>query len=419
MDETKWFLDEIDELRRRGIVDEETAKSLSEYFNNKQENAERNYFMVTMTIIGVALMLSGAVIFCACYFNAMPQGLRLAISGLPLAVGFGVGCHAIITNQRGYISEGAAALSGIGIAVLYGMLSRVYSMECSVTEFAMTVMTFCLPIVYIFDSMLLATFYSIGLLFITGYSDGPLMNMAYLLAIVPFALYKLRTKSISKVAARYIIIMLSIYDAICFAGYYPPLFIGVLLVLGLYGGWEIYEHDRRFTNNPWLPLSFALWVLFLALISCRIDFFSIPEGGRQGALCYWIATGGLIALLLAVFPREHWDAKRIVPLIPILLSIVPISSPVNPVLISVVASCYMFLFGAVLVHNGMRKRSAILFNGGLAMLAALVTCRLFDFQIQLLHRAIGLVALGAIFLAANAIFAFRHRKADKQTEVTK
>lgn len=403
---------EIQMLQEKGLIPLENAESIQSYYET-QKKINPKYAVGATSAAGILLVLAGAVLLISNFWANFPVYLKLLFSAAPLLAAVWVGFFTFTSSKGRAWREFSAVLTVAGSAFLAVMINHIYDLVwCDDQILFQLTMFIALILIYLFGSGILTIAYCVGLFFIVA---PQLVEYIAVVLVMPYILTHLRHKSPGHVAMRYASLILGVYGFLNFGLVYPPLAAGALVVLFLFGGWEIYQRNREsIFLNPWLAAGFIGFVLFLVVGGNYNNFYHFSEFRAQTKLFYWLSTGGLLAILAAVFPRRRWDAKRIIPLITVLGMIIPLNQAVDPLWMRIFVIVTGVLFALASISNGIRKAEVWLFNGGLIVLAIVAYCRFFDREISVAIRAIGLVSLGSLFILANIIFFLFNLRREKR-----
>ena len=170
----RWFLRELPRLREAGVVDDAALQKLREHYIDRLSSRKgpREYFVLVMGIVGAAMLAAGAILAINYNWDMFTNLNRCIIGAIPLAVGFIWGIIALCRNNNRGEREGAAIVSAGGIATLIAVVSQVYHVGGDFSDYMLLVLALSLPLVYIFNSIGLATMYVLGLFFIIGNSHS-------------------------------------------------------------------------------------------------------------------------------------------------------------------------------------------------------------------------------------------------------
>ena len=406
---------EIQLLKEKGLIPPENVENIQKYYENEKK-INPKYAIGATSIAGILLVLAGGVLRASSFWADFPVWLKLVFAAAPLVAAGWAGFFTFTSNKGRAWREFSAVLTAFGSTFLAVMIPKIYDLAWVDTQQTVRLtMLVSLLLIYIFGSSILTILYSIGLFFNVG---DQMIDYIAVMLVMPYILTHLRHDSPGRIAIRYAALIIGIFGFFDFGLFYAPLALGTLAVVLLFGGWELYQRNREsLFLNPWLTAGFVGFVAFLAAASSFNKIYDINPGNGQYKLFYWLSTGGLLAVLAAVFPRRRWDAKRIIPIIIILGMIFPLNQAVNPLWMRIFVIATGALFFLALISNGIRKSESALFNGGLFGLAILAYCRFYDTGISVLVRSIGLVALGSLFILANIIFFLVNIRREKRQKL--
>lgn len=418
---------DLAELREEGVLSPENAARLEDYYQ-KKEARDYRYFALVIAFVGALLIVSGVGLLCSFVWGSFPLAGKLALSALPLAAG-ALCAFYTFTSRPGLLGREISALLNFGgIAFFTFMVLKLYRISPDPRCLSAVALGITLALIYIFGSAILSLVYAAGL-FVFSYiqmfgvaSGEKSADFIALAAVMPFILTHLKSNYPERVVIRYATLILALFGLLNFSAYYPPLQWAAVTVVLLLGGWEIYlRKQEHFLGNPWLLAAFVSLLGFLAVTGSYAECFQTPDVATTlTRTTYWLATGGVLAILAVVFPRRRWDAKRLLPVILVIAMILPLTNGTSPLAMRITVNVIGALLGVALMINGIKKYQFVLFHGGLLILAVLIGGRFFDLGISVPLRAGGLIALGVLFILANFIFVLilhRRQRAAKTAEV--
>ena len=412
----RWFLREISILREAGVIEEETAKKLREYYNDRLAHrpAKRNYFILMMGILGAFLVAAGAILAINYNWDMFSNFKRIIICAIPLFCGFIWGVAALARNNNRAEREGAAALTAAGIVTLTAMLSQIYHTGGNFQSFMIYVLALSLPLVYIFNAMGVATIYVAGLFCIISSSTNPIWYAAGIVAFLPYLFYHLFTPTSYRTWARYLACLVAIFGMVSCSELNPMFSCFSVATLGLLAGRELYEKRTKMRRNPWMIPGFFFMLILLCMMAVNGDsFYKSKLSCTPGEVAaYWIFNGITLFMMLVSYLRRRLDIERFMSGL-WLLMLVPgfFSWGRNFAQYAYsVAMIYAVIFGVLLLCRGFRRNHISIFNGGLLLIISQFATHFFTTDIGLLYRAGGFIIIGLGFIAANIFFA---RKAAK------
>ena len=158
----RWLLDELPRLREQDLITAETENVLREHYAARLTPGV-NYFMLALGILGVALIGGGIILIFNYNWDMLSQAQQIGVSFLPLLLGFAVSLFTLIRGKSQLWREASAILTAAGGAVAVALLSQIYQIHGSLSDYMMLVLITSLPLIFIFDSIGLATLYSFGI----------------------------------------------------------------------------------------------------------------------------------------------------------------------------------------------------------------------------------------------------------------
>ena len=408
-----WFLDEIPILKDKGIIQDDIASALTEHYRSNLAAlpTPRNIFSLVIGILGVVITVAGAILFLNYNWDMFPKSVRIALASIPLLLGAITAYSTISKDKTQVWREGSAIMTSAGAATLIAVLSQIYHTGGELYEFMFLISLLSLPLIYIFNSIGLATLYIFFSFFVIGWKIPPWWNTVLLALILPYIFYHLWKNSKWCIWC----CLLSLFGAISLlfgssVEVYGAFTLSILCSIFIVAGMELLKSGVTFGKNPWLIPAFAVQTIMLALGSSWGGFSRCHWGEPPEMLwTFAIVNGVLFIGYMLLFFKKHITFEKIAGLLFIVLTAVPmllkrenmwLFSDKMPFFYNI----YMVIYGIALIGYGIRQKSLLLFNGGAATLAIFTACRFFDSDIGLLARSLGLMVLGIGFLLANRFF---------------
>ena len=156
-----WFLDEIPILKDKGIIQDDTASALTEHYRSNLAAlpTPRNIFSLVIGILGVVITVAGAILFLNYNWDMFPKSVRIALASIPLLLGAITAYLTISKDKTQVWREGSAIMTSAGAMTLIAVLSQIYHTGGELYEFMFLISLLSLPLIYIFNSIGLATLY--------------------------------------------------------------------------------------------------------------------------------------------------------------------------------------------------------------------------------------------------------------------
>lgn len=429
----RWFLDELPKLREAGVIDSDTEENLQQYYRNRLATAPppQKYFLMALSIIGSVMIAGGIILLFNYNWDMLTKPARIAIAFLPVALGMVLSFYALFAGRSQVWREGAAVLTSAGTAVAIALLSHIYHTGGTLSEFMTLVLLLSLPLIYVFDSIALATLYAVGLFMTLDRSDVPswlLTASGLLVGVLPFAgWHLLREKSPYRTWMRYLAMGFAVFAIVAFGDKYSlGLFLYTVCAVFMLASMRLRDNRERMCRNPWLPASFCHLLVLLAIGTYAgggTFEITLYQKTTKGILYFWLAEGAFLLGFALLFVRDYlskqMDFHRLMMLVLILIALLGIlleAYNADHIYMRIVLIAYMGILGVTLLMRGSREADMLIFNGGLLTCALLFGLRFFDTDIGLLPRAIGFIVIGLGFIGANVFFSRKLGRA-KSTEV--
>jgi len=416
----QWLLNELPGLRERQIISAETEEALRKHYSAKIEPG-RNYFLLALGILGVALIGGGIILIFNYNWDILSQAQQIAVSFLPLLLGFAVSLFTLIGGKPQLWRETSAILTAAGGAVAVALLSQIYQLNGSLSDYLMLVLVTSLPLIFIFNSIGLATLYSFGMFGLMDFRSVP--NIAHAVIVVGILAYLIlnqRAASPFRTAARYLMLPVILFTLQRYCDHCPPLMLFTMAGLFLLLGCDLGDEEVGFWRNPWFPTAFLLMTIMLAISAESNHLFNIPlyAKGTVKTVWFWIVEGILLAGAAAItirnILRKGMDVFR--GMIPVMLVLVlagyllqVMGAEQYVLLFRGAMNCFMGAFGISLLCTGFRKNSLLVFNEGMLLCAVLFAVRFLSADFGLLARGIGMIAAGLVIIGANVYLSKRIR----------
>ena len=208
----KWILSEIPQLTEQGIIQSDTASLLEAHYRSRLENlpSPQRIFSLVSGIIGIVMSVAGVILFLNYNWDMFPKVLRITLAALPLAAGALVSYFTIMAGKGQLWREVSAILTSAGAGTLIAVLSQIYHTGGELHEFMFLLLLISLPLIYIFNSIGLASVYVILSFWVNGWNITPWWSTFVLLLLFPWLLFHLREKSPWKVWGRYLTLLAGI-----------------------------------------------------------------------------------------------------------------------------------------------------------------------------------------------------------------
>lgn len=410
---------ELSVLLNNGVISEETASRIKEFYSTKKSNSNQRLFII-YGILGALLVGLGIILILAHNWDQLSRTTKSIFAFIPLTIGQVLCIYALWKKSDSAAwRESSATFLAVSIGASIALMGQIYHLPEDPESFLLTWTLLGLPLVYLMRSSMSSLLYIMGITAYAVQSGYPHSDEPYwiyfllLLAIIPHYLQLLRQKFESSFST------------------YHHWFIGLSIIICL--GILPTRHDEQ------------LFVLYMSLLALFIQLGKLPaftnSKTRNNAYLLLGALGALIILFILSFDSlwvswrltltplsSRLSATEMLVSYPIIASAVAIyflrkrrQSAVGINLLEFTSILFPIIFfigvssssGAVLVNllvlgigiltlrSGSQKEHLGLMNAGLLIIAILIICRFSDTNMSFVVRGVLFVLLGTGFFLAN------------------
>ena len=434
----RWLEGELPGLVADGLISADTAARLKERY--KAAETHSNLGFILLATVGSALVGAGIILLVAHNWDDLSRPLRTFIAFLPLLVALALGLFVLLRRVDATAwRESVAILDIAAVGAAISLVSQIFQIQGSLTDFLLVWTLLSLPIVYLLQSTAAAAGYIAG---ITWWlvekadwwpqrTNGAMLYWLLLALVIPFylgALRRNRSGPVFKFLSVILIVSLTVavgvtssltktgLGNVAYAGFFTAVYL-----------WGIYLSDDDHLNAVSLLGGIGIGVTAIVLTFEDIWRFRSNDFWDKLGTERWIAlTIQLLWPLLAVLLAGwiYWRRKEfpyaitaaVLPLVAmacwLCANFAPVAEYASKTPFSLGGAALMNVFtlalGVELLVRGIRAGSITRANFGLAVIAVLALCRFFDSDLSFVARGLGFIAVGAGFLIANIIF-FRKR----------
>lgn len=401
----QWFLSELPDLQKSGIISQETAQALETHYKaelNSVSGRMQTLFIRGILLIGVLLIACGIILLTAYNWDMLPRTGKAAVTFIPFLL---TGTFGILTLIKGWgkvCRESSALLIFASIATLISMISQIYHLDGSMFDFFTLLLALTLPLVYIFNAVFLANVYALFLFFFIASSNEDGIHscwlpFAYMILWLPYAGWILKNSSseLARNTMRGAVLVAAAGLPIRMSHHQVPFYLAAGASFFLLAGAITREKTKSFFSGTWLYAGYLIMTIWLLIFSGgKIADFSIS---KIHSGYFWIVWGifiaGIISCLILSRKKEYFIFAAF-PFLAFLLFF-------NSAFTALAFMGYLLLAAAVMIDTGFRRRELFLINLGLFQILLLAVVRFFDSFYGILTRSIVFMALGALLIAAN------------------
>lgn len=407
---------DLRELESEGIISSEVARKIVDYYQAK-EGSRRGSMVLVFGILGSILVGLGIILILGHNWDLFSKSTKLILAVIPLVLGQAGLAYALWARPSRTWLEGASGFLVLAVGACTAMVSQIYHIGGDMEQFMLVWILLTLPILYLSGSGSAFILLMCGITFhgsLTGYGSEPTWYVYWvlLLAVVPFYYRKL----IQQPAA----------NATLFYHWAVALSVTVLV-----GAWPTDEHEVLFLS--YTSLFGCFYLIGSRYLTTRYNAYQISGSGGLVVLLLilsfgdsWtdlnaqlINNGNAISLIgytlltltgiaLLVNRLSKTDPVAFVFLVVLILSLLAGWLPIAPLLINLL----ILGLGVWAIRSGVKKQHLGELNGGLLLIAALITCRFFDQDFSFVVRGVSFVVIGIGFFIANYLMIKRRTEHD-------
>lgn len=409
------ILKDINELLNAGVITDEEANKISEYYQEKAELPNNRLFIV-FGILGAILVGLGIILIIAHNWDELSKITKTTYAFLPLLIGQILCGFTLIKKQDSVVwRESATALLFFAVGAIISLVSQIYNIPGNLGSFLLLWMLLCLPLIYIMRSSVASLLYWIGITYYaceTGYwsvhTSGVYFYWLLLLGALPhyYLLYKKNPGSNFMIFHTWIIplsIVISLGTLADKTGEW--MYISYFSLFGLFsilGNSQFFNLQNTLNNTYKIVGSLGAIGLLLAL---SFDWFWMDL--RTGDLLYTFSIGSpeflaaviltLLAGVILFYKKGEFNIMETVFIFFIPIFFLGQVSVIAVVLVNVL----VFVIGIFKIMEGVKKDHLGIVNYGLLIMTALILCRFFDTDLSFILRGILFVLIGVGFFATN------------------
>jgi uncharacterized membrane protein len=414
------LLNELSDLVKSGVISQETAERISDYYQTEKKQSSNRLFIV-FGVLGAVLVGLGIILIMAHNWDQLSRGTKTFFAFLPLLTGQ-ILCGTVLIKKQDSVAwrESTSAFLFFATGACIALVSQIYNIPGNLSPFLLTWMILCLPLIYLMKSSITSLLYISGITYFaceSGYwsvsFSNPHLYWLMIAAAVPwyYHLFKKNPES-NFTKFHHWIFPLSIIISLgtlageagelIFIGYFS--FFGFIYMAGTHQNYAQQNSGIRAFN-----ILGALGTLTLLIILSFNWFWNdlrnqeyiwsellkAPELYATIVLTF-LATGFLYVL------QKTKSIRDIKPLSVIFLIFIPvfIVGAFSSLAILLINLC-IFVIGILTIREGSAQNSLGTLNFGMIIITALIISRFLDTNISFVIRGLIFVGVGTSFIAAN------------------
>jgi uncharacterized membrane protein len=414
------ILNDLDDMTQKGVINEETAEKIQEYYLGKQPQAQQQ-LVVIFGILGAVLIGLGLILIVAHNWDMMSRSLKTICSVLPMIAGQSLSIYALLKKKESMVwRESSTAFLFFAVGACISLVGQLYNFPGTQASYMICWLLLVSPLMYVMQSSIGSVLFIVG----TGYY-GLVVNFDFTESVrdnLPDYWYWL----LLLIAIPYYFLLSKSSQQGSFAIFHHWLIpISIVLMLGhltagktdnwilnfpLYAGcfalfYQLGQSNFVKTSNGYQFIAsvglITLLVIgtfygFWKLIEKNSNFSVLNPGFILSALFMFIS---LIAIGLKKERSAFNDLFNYLHLI--YVSIFVLSMFTDAIFTSILCNIFLAITGIATVREGAKNQNIGTLNFGLLILSVIIICRYFDLNISFVIRGFLFLLIGTGFFLAN------------------
>ncbi|MCI4666592.1 MAG: DUF2157 domain-containing protein [Bacteroidia bacterium] len=424
---SKHLLKALPELEEQGILSEEVARNIRNYYQSQTENRPNRLFAI-FGIFGALLVGLGFILIIGHNWDSFSTTSKLIISFIPLIIGQGAVFYALKKHPDSQAwKESSGTFLFFAVGGTLSLISQIYNLSGPPSDFVFYWLLLTLPLMYLLPSSMVALFYLIGTTYLgINWMDyhGSLYWPYWIMLLAFLPHYFLQqngqhSKNFRMFNHFLLPISISILVFTTLGNLDPTSFtyqvLAIAVMLGIFQG---------FGAGKWLSSTpkgrngyFILSTLGISILLILNTFKFFWEETSNSDRAYFfhemffsfpgyilIAAITMYAIIsIRNYKGGHNKSETLLHMFLPMFVVILLVGLYLPMVALVASNLLVLLLGLASIREGVQKENFAILNYGLLLLAALVTCRFFDSQISFVWRGITFLLLGIGFFVANYI----------------
>lgn len=412
---------DLQELLRAEIINQDTADKISVYYRNKDSKKTTSSLLIVFAIVGAILVGLGIILIFAHNWDNLSTVVKTSLAFLPMLLGQ-ILCGLAIIKWKENVAwrEGAATYLFFAVGASISLVSQIYNIPGNLSSFLLTWMLLILPLIYLMKSSNTSLLYIAGLTFYTmetEYWSMPhfesLLYYILLILVLPhyYFLYKDNQKSNFLIYHNWIIPLSLIVTLGINADKYAEImyiaYFSLFAILFLFGDNERFSNSKIFANA--YRFLGEIGTIFLLMVLSFDDFWVFIREMDSHFYELIFARELIVSIILTIIASfllykkirknniSELNSISFIFLLFILIYITGMFAPLSTPLINLM----ILGIGVNKIRNAAKNNSLGGLNYGLLIISILIICRFFDTDLSFIIRGTLFVMVGLGFFAAN------------------
>lgn len=429
----KSLVKELDDLKDAGIIDQETAARINEYYRGRGESSNNRLFVV-FGVLGAILVGLGIILIIAHNWDDLSRPIKVFFSFLPVLIGqFFCGFSILRRGTSSAWKESSSAFLFFAVGASISLISQVYHIHGDLSRFLFTWMILCFPLIYLMNSSITSLLYIAGITYyqvVSNYSfdifshlHKDSLNYWWMLMLIAphyYTLYRRNSNSNSLIFHNWFVsVSLTISLGAFARGSEEFILLAYMSLFSVFynlGTSEFFDHTRRRING-YLVIGALGTMHILMMMSFHWFWNDLREKGLSSEdfysrefLATLILSGIAMLLYFATNKDKGWRHVHPMKLMFAIFAVIFILGLTNETLPVILINLLVLLVGIYTIRQGSRADHLGVLNYGLLTITVLIVCRFFDSHMSFVVRGFLFVLVGIGFFVANYVM-LKRRKA--------
>ncbi|MEN7549959.1 DUF2157 domain-containing protein [Rapidithrix thailandica] len=159
---------QLPELVHGGIISQETADRIQEYYQQKKETSTNRLFII-FAVLGALLVGLGVILIIAHNWDELSRNTKTALAFIPLLLGQALCGYTLLRQQQSFSwREGSSTFLFLTVGASIALISQIYHLPGNLSAFLLTWALLGIPLVYIMKSSVVSLLYLIAITYYAG-----------------------------------------------------------------------------------------------------------------------------------------------------------------------------------------------------------------------------------------------------------
>ncbi|WP_223548620.1 MULTISPECIES: DUF2157 domain-containing protein [Aestuariivivens] len=417
---------DIKELVEQQVISKESASKMEAYYQSKKVDVPNRMFTV-FGVLGGLLIGLGIILILAHNWDDFSKSIKTSLAFLPLVLGQVFVGISIFKNKNNVWKESTGTLLFFVVGSCISLISQIYNIPGNFSDFILTWILLCFPLIYFLRSHSLAILHIIFMTFYAadfGYSylsngKTPWYYLLLLGLVFPHYWQLLKYKSAANITSIFNWLFPLSLNIVLGTFVHKTSELGVLMYVVLYGIFYSIGKMPLFSNlklrgNAYLVLG-SLGTIYMLLLT---SFDLMWETLKKIELVYssqeFYIT--LFLLLIAIGVLIYGIAKQWISKIDLthytflIFTIVFFAGFNNKYIPLIIINLLILAIGILTIKKGADTFHFGISNYGLLIIAVLIVCRFFDTDMSFVIRGILFLGFGLGFFLTNYFMLKRQKE---------